>query len=365
MNFHELLNQTYFDNSLQEWLIALGIALFLSLILNFFNKRLIKYLKSYAQKTENDVDDLFAELLHKTNFILLLIFSLYIGSLFLNVNESIIQIRKNILITCLLLQIGFWGSGLISYFTDRRINKESFLSGSKVTQIRVVRFIGKLFLWITIVLLVIDNLGFNITTLITGIGIGGIAITLAVQNVLSDIIASISIILDKPFEVGDYIIVDNLEGDVERIGLKTTRVRSISGEQLVFSNNDLLQSRIKNYKRMNKRRILFNLGVTYKTPHEKLEKIPDIVKKLIDEAPRAQFDRAFFKEYADSSLNYEIVYYVSSSSYLDYAKLHEQINLMIFKRFNEEGIEFAYPTQTVYLNKLQSSENIQSINTED
>ena len=349
---------------MQEWLIALGIALFLSLILNLFNKRLINYLKSYAQKTENDIDDLFAELLHKTNFILILIFSLYIGSLYLNVNESIIQIRRNILIICLLLQVGLWGSGLISYFTDRKINKESFTTGSKVTQIRVVGFIGKLLLWITIVLLVIDNLGFNITTLITGLGIGGIAIALAIQNVLGDIIASLSIILDKPFEVGDFIIVDDLEGDVESIGLKTTRVRSISGEQLVFSNNDLLQSRIKNYKRMNKRRILFNLGVTYETPHEKLEKIPEIVKELIDQVPRAQFDRTFFKEYADFSLNYEIVYYVLSSNYLDYAKVHEQINLLIFKKFNEEGIEFAYPTQTVHLNKLQSSENRQSTNTE-
>lgn len=354
MNFNELLNQIYFGNSLQSWLIALGIALFLSLILNLFNKRLIKHLKSFAEKTENDVDDLFAELLHKTNFILILIFSLYIGTLFLNLNESIIQIRKNIIIICLLLQVGLWGSGLISYFTDRRINKESFSSGSKVTQIRVIGFIGKLFLWITIVLLVIDNLGFNITTLITGLGIGGIAVALAIQNVLGDLIASLSIILDKPFEVGDYIIVDNLEGDVESIGLKTTRVRSISGEQLVFSNNDLLQSRIKNYKRMDKRRILFNIGVTYDTPHEKLEQIPRIIKELIDDIPRAQFDRAFFREYGDFSLNFEIVYYVLSSTYLDYAKVHEQINLIIFKKFAEEGIEFAYPTQTLYFHRESS-----------
>lgn len=355
MNINEIINQIYLGNSVKNWLIALGLAILLSLILNSLNRLFIKYFKSFAQKTKNDIDDLIAELLEKTSFVLLLIVSLYIGSLFLNVNESISQIRKNIVIISLLLQVGFWGSSFITHFVNRKISKEGFTTGSKVTQLKTIGLLGKTVLWITIVLLMIDNLGFNVTTLITGLGIGGIAIALAVQNVLGDLIASLSIILDKPFEVGDFIIVDDLMGNVEEIGLKTTRVKSISGEQLIFSNNDLLQSRIKNYKRMNERRILFNLGVTYNTPHEKLVRIPEIIKEIIDLEPLTRFDRAFFQEYGDFSLNYEIVYYVLSPDYSDYMDAQQKINLAIFKRFQEADIEFAYPTQTLFLNNTDDS----------
>ena len=350
INLQEILKQVYFDNSVERWLLAFGVALALSLILSILNKQLIRHFKSYANRTHTDFDDLLVELLRKTSLILLVVFSLYIGSQFLHVNDTILQIRKSIIIIAIIVQFGFWCNGFISYYINKKANREAFRTGSKATQLKAIGFVIQVVIWIIVIILIISNLGFNVTTLITGLGIGGIAVALALQNVLSDVIASMSIILDKPFEVGDFIVVDELRGDVEDIGLKTTRVRSISGEQLIFSNNDLLQSRIKNYKRMNERRILFNLGVVYETPYEKLEKIPDLLNEIITEEPKTMFERAHFNSYGDFSLNFEIVYYVQSPNYIDYMNAQQSINMTIFKRFQEEGIEFAYPTQTLFVN---------------
>ena len=353
-NLQEILKLVYYDNSVERWLLAFGIAIVLSIVLSIINKQLIRHFKSYAQRTHTDFDDLLVELLSKTSLILLFVFSLYIGSLFLNVNETILQIRRTIIIIAIIVQIGFWCNGFVSYYINRKASKEAYRTGAKVTQIKAIGFVIQVVVWIIVFIFIISNLGFNVTTLITGLGIGGIAVALALQNVLSDVIASMSIILDKPFEVGDFIVVGDLRGDVEDIGLKTTRVRSLSGEQLIFSNNDLLQSRIKNYKRMNDRRILFTLGVVYETPYEKLEKIPEILNEIITEEPKTRFDRAHFYSYGDFSLNFEIVYYVLSPDYSDYMNAQQSINLAIFKRFNEEGIEFAYPTQTLIVNKADS-----------
>jgi len=182
-------------------------------------------------------------------------------------------------------------------------------------------------------------------------------VALAVQNILSDLLASLSIVLDKPFMVGDYVVVDTLSGTVQHIGLKTTRIRSLSGEQLIFSNNDLLKSRIRNYKRMDERRIVFGFGVIYQTPVEKLMLIKNQVAEIIEKQEHARLDRVHFKEYGDSSLNFEVVYFVDSPEYVLYMDIQENINLAIFRRFAEEGIEFAYPTRTIYVQRAQAGDN--------
>ena len=345
-----ILQQVYFNNTVEQWLIVIGVVVVLSFVLFFLNNLFIKRFKKFAGETDTDLDDLLAELLSKTSLFLLTLISLYVGSLFLNVNETMAIVRRSIIVITVFLQVAFWCGGLISYYVNKRILRDDLETGSRVTQLKAIGFVAKTFVWAVIVLLIVSNLGFNVTTLITGLGIGGIAVALAIQNVLGDVIASLSIILDKPFEVGDFIVVDDLRGNVENIGLKTTRVRSLSGEQLIFSNNDLLQSRVKNYKRMNDRRILFTLGVVYDTPYEKLEKIPDILNEVITLEHRTRFDRAHFYSYGDFSLNFEIVYYVISPDYTDYMNAQQSINLAIFKRFKEEGIEFAYPTQTLFVN---------------
>lgn len=234
---------------------------------------------------------------------------------------------------------------------------------SSATTITFLGLCARLILWLIVLLLILDNLGVNITGLVAGLGIGGIAVALAVQNILGDLLASLSIVLDKPFVIGDFVVVDSLSGTIEHVGLKTTRIRSLSGEQLIFSNNDLLKSRIRNYKRMQERRIVFSFGVVYQTPLEKLKIIKKIVTDIITAQENARLDRVHFKEYGDSSLNFEIVYFIAKPDFGLYMDVQEAINLEIFRRFQEESIEFAYPTQTLYIQKdaTEIVETIRSI----
>lgn len=349
MNIQEILSWIYLGNSVETWLWALGAACVLAFVFNFIMKRLVKSFSSFAEKTETDFDDLVSALLKKTSIVLILIFSVYIVTFFLDLTQQIREFRKSVIIICVFVQVGFWGGGFIDYYVSKKLAGVGTKAGSTVTHIKSLGFLVKLVLWVVLGILTIDNLGFDPTAIIAGLGVGGIAVALALQNVLGDLIASLSIILDKPFEVGDYVVIDNISGDVEHIGLKTTRIRSLSGEQIVLSNNDLLQSRIKNYKRMNNRRILFSLGVVYETSYDKLRRIPELLKEIIDSEPKARFARAHFNSYGDFALNYDIVYFVRTPSFDDYMDIQQNVNLKIFKRFSEEGIEFAYPTRKIFL----------------
>ena len=196
-----------------------------------------------------------------------------------------------------------------------------------------------------------DNLGFKISTVIAGLGIGGVAVGLASQAILKDLFSYFSIIFDRPFEVGDFIIIGEYLGSVEHIGAKTTRIRSLSGEQLIFSNTDLTDSRVRNYKRMEKRRVLFRLGVVYQTSLKQLKEIPGIIETVIKNVNDTIFDRAHFLSYGDFSLVFEIVYYVIGADYNKYMDIQQQINFAIKEEFERKGIEFAYPTQTLFVQK--------------
>lgn len=206
----------------------------------------------------------------------------------------------------------------------------------------------------------LDQLNFNITALVAGLGVGGVAVALAVQNILGDLFASLSIVLDKPFVVGDFIVVDNLRGTVERVGIKTTRVRSLDGELMVFSNTDLLKSRIRNFKRMSDRRVEFTLGVTYGTPLDKLRRIPQWLREIVKAQPKTRFDRAHFKQYGEWALVFEVVYYVLDSDYSVYMDVQQAINLALFERLEREGVEFAEPTHTVRVKPGRALEAIEA-----
>ncbi len=209
--------------------------------------------------------------------------------------------------------------------------------------------IGQVVLWLTGVLFFLSNLGIDITTLVTGLGIGGIAVALAAQSLLGDIFSSFVIAVDKPFAVSDFIVLGDLSGTVEHIGLKTTRIRSLSGELIIVGNSDLTSARVKNYRKMKTRRICFKIGVTYDTPVEKLKKLPELFKQAILAAPKTIFERAHFLEFGASSLNYEIIYFVEDREFLSYAEAQEAINLTILDEFAKLGVDMAFPTQTVYL----------------
>ncbi|NLI55091.1 MAG: mechanosensitive ion channel family protein, partial [Clostridiales bacterium] len=212
--------------------------------------------------------------------------------------------------------------------------------------------IAKILIWALALILFLDNIGVKITSLVTGLGIGGVAIAFAAQNVLTDIFCFFTIFFDKPFELGDFIIAGDHMGTVEHIGVKTTRLRALGGEQLVVSNADLTGSRIRNFKTMQQRRVLFTLGVTYNTPSEKLRKIPEMIKQVVEETENATFSRAHFAAYGAYSLNIEIVYYVLTSDYDQYMDINQRINFGIMEGFERLGVSFAFPTTTVQVESV-------------
>jgi small-conductance mechanosensitive channel len=266
-------------------------------------------------------------------------------------SETFGLVIGRLLVVGLLVQLGIWAVAGLGRFMALRRERELVEDASAVAAMDIVSFLTRVAVWAIVFLLVLDNLGVNITALVAGLGVGGIAVALAAQNIISDLFASLSIVLDRPFVLGDFLVIDDYYGNVEKVGLKTTRVRSLSGEQLVFSNNDLLSSRIRNYGQMVERRIVFTIGVVYQTPYEKLAELPGIIEDIVVKQDSARFDRAHFQRFGDYSLNFETVYYVESSDYRLYMDIQQAVNLEIFRRFAEEGIEFAYPTQTLFVER--------------
>lgn len=349
----ELFDLTFYGNTVKGWLFSALVVLVLTLLFHRLRGILYKRIGSFAERTETEIDNLLAELIKGTRTFFLFLFSLYIGSLFLTLPDKVSTLLKVVVILAFLLQTAFWGNTILTFWIGQYKERYMREDPSKATAISALGFIGRLILHSIILLVALDNMGIDITTLVAGLGIGGVAVALAVQNILGDLFASLSIILDKPFVIGDFIIVDEFLGTVEHIGLKTTRLRSLSGEQIVFSNSDLLKGRIRNYKRMFERRIVFTIGVTYQTPYEKLAAIPKILQEIVESQELARFDRAHFKAYGPYSLDFEIVYYVKSPDYKVYMDIQQAINLAIYRRFEEEGIEFAYPTQTLYVARME------------
>jgi small-conductance mechanosensitive channel len=327
-------------------------------VLRIFRRVLSRRITAFAARTETELDDLIVDLLQRTRSFFFLALALYAGSYFLSLPPSTKSLLNSVVIVAFLIQAAIWGNGIISFGVKRYVRERVAEDAASVTTITALGFISRLLLWSVILLLALDNLGVDITALVAGLGIGGIAVALAVQNILGDLFASLSIVLDKPFVIGDFIIVGDFLGSVEHIGLKTTRIRSLSGEQLVFTNSDLLQSRIRNYKRMARRRIVFSFGVIYQTSYETLAAIPVMVREIIEAQQQTRFDRAHFKAYGNSSLDFEVVYYVENPDFNVYMDIQQAINLAIFRRFQEENIEFAYPTQTLYIEKSTSSATV-------
>lgn len=250
----------------------------------------------------------------------------------------------------LIFQIALWANRLISISLDRAFERSRDSNPSGATHLMVAGLVGRIVLWSIAILVTLDNLGFNITTLMASLGIGGIAVALAVQNILGDIFSSVSIALDKPFVIGDFIVVDSYMGTVEYVGLKTTRIRSLGGEQIIFSNTELLKNRIRNYKRMQERRVLFEFGIAYETSLENIERIPKMVEEIISSHKLdTRFDRAHFKSYGESALQFEVVYHVLTANYNEYMDIQQSINFALLKRFRDYGIAFAYPTRTLYV----------------
>lgn len=356
-----LFARDLFGTSLQMWLLLsitwIGLSLLLIGARNVLGRRYTKF----TGRTRFVVDTMVAKTLQKTKTLFLIVLALWIGAQVLQMPPSIRRVLNHILLLALLLQIGLWGGTFITLYVQSYQEERYEIDASTVTSVQALGFIGHLLLWSVLLLVALDNFGVDITALIAGLGIGGIAVALALQNVLSDLFASLSIVLDKPFVVGDFLIIDDYLGTVENIGLKTTRLRSLSGEQLVFSNSDLLNSRIRNYKKMQERRAVFTVGVTYQTPHQKLQMIPNLLQEAVESQDPVRFDRAHFKEFGDSALIFEVVYFVLEPDYNLYMDVQQGINLRIVEQFEKHEIEIAYPTRSVFVE--QSGANGSPANT--
>jgi small-conductance mechanosensitive channel len=343
------LSNTFYGNEVRTWLIALGIGIGTLLVLRAVEQVLIVRIERLTRKTHTIIDDLVVGALRRTKLLFLFVISSFVGTLSLTLPAEVRGILWKVTILAAIVQAGIWISTALTIWLENYRKAEDD-GGNRMTM-NALSFLGRIVLWATVLLLILDNLGVDVTALVAGLGIGGVAIALAVQNVLGDLFASLSIVLDKPFVLGDFIVIGDLAGSVEHIGIKTTRIRSISGEQLVFSNADLLGSRIRNFGRMERRRVVFSIGVTYQTPVDKLERIPALIRSAVEAQEQVRFDRSHFSSYGDFSLNFETVYFVESSDYAKHMDILQAVNLRIFRSFADEGIEFAYPTQTLILEK--------------
>jgi small-conductance mechanosensitive channel len=342
------VTRVFYGNTTGEYLTAGAIALGF-LVLAAAIRGLLRRRFAHAHETANEWDDLGLDLALRTRLSLLLLPAIYLGARALEVAPVQWRFIRHAATISIIAQGALWASAVVDFWLKRYQRNRVAVEPEAVTTINAFRVAIIAGIWVVAVLSAIANLGFDITALITGLGIGGVAIALATQNILGDIFASLSIVIDKPFVVGDFIVVDTASGTVENIGLKTTRIRSISGEQLIIGNGDLLKSRIRNFKRMWERRVVFRLGVVYQTPAAVLEQLPGIIRSVIEAQPKTRVDRVHFVNLGESALEFEAVYFMTVSDYLAYADTQQAINLGIIRAFQTSEVEFAYPTRTLFV----------------
>lgn len=354
----EFLNQSFYSNTVYDYIVAVGIFIVGIIILKIFKRIILSRLKKWSEKTVTTIDDFLVKEIEKAVVPVLYILILYISIKSLTFPTQIITIIDKVFIVLATFFFIRVITSTIKYSLNSYIKRktpEEEDAERRLKQINGITLIISIVIWSVGLVFLLDNLGFEVSTVIAGLGIGGIAIALAAQAILGDLFSYFVIFFDRPFEIGDFVILPNeFMGTIEYIGIKTTRIRSLSGEQIVVANTDLTNSRIRNYKRMERRRVVFKLGVIYQTTSKQLAEIATIVKTIIENQSDTTFDRGHFQSYGDFSLNFEFVYYVLSGDYNKYMDTQQAINLKIYEEFEKRGIEFAYPTQTLFVSKNAS-----------
>ncbi len=349
MDNQNFLQIEFLGNTVQDFIIAaIAFVLFLA-ILKLFQTIILKKLKKLALKTKTDIDDTLIEIVNtlKPPFYSFLAF--YFALQFLTLSDIFAKVLQVAILVWVIYQAIIAVQILINYIVRKKIGGEDDEATKSAAQ--MLSGVLKFALWVFGALFVLSNLGVNVSSLIAGLGIGGIAIAFALQNILGDLFSSFSIYFDKPFKIGDFIVLGNQMGSVKKIGIKTTRIQTPQGEELVVSNSELTKSQIRNFGVMEKRRNLHHIGVSYSTPPEKLKNIPKMIKEIIYKQDNAEYSRVHFNNFGDYSLTFQIVYYVLSGDYTVFMDTQQSINLQIIEKFKQEGIEIAFPSQTIYLEK--------------
>jgi small-conductance mechanosensitive channel len=357
--FHDWFHHAViFGNSLRQWSVA-AILLVVAAVAFWFLRRFIRRrLLSAVRSADRTWIEVGLRVLRALKGWFLVLVTLYIASLPLSIPDDVRRFIRSVMTVAFFTQLAIWADIVLAHVIENRARRRLAVDAGSATTLQLLGFCARIVVWVIAVLLAMENLGINVTALMAGLGIGGIAVAFAAQSVLRDLFGSMSIMFDRPFVLGDFIAVGTTMGTIENIGLRTTRLRSLSGEIIVMSNDDLLQSRISNYRQLRDRRSVFVLGVSYDTPYEKLELIPRIVREAIEAQPATRFDRSHFKEYGPTSLVFESVFFYTSPNFNQYMDAQQAINLAIFRRFAEEGIPFATPTTKVVMRDRPSEEDV-------
>jgi small-conductance mechanosensitive channel len=350
----DVVQRLLLGNSLTDWLVAGIVAVAVWSVL-WILRRLIasRYRKDSAAQHSTPIR-LIAYLIGNTTQLLFLGVALYAAQESLTLPDKFQHIVNNIVLILILVQVGLWaGRALRFYLEMKELERgaDRVFAGS----LDIINFIARMLIWSLLILVALDNLGVNITALLAGLGVGGVAVALALQSVLGDLFASLSIALDKPFVVGDSLGIDTFTGKVEHIGIKSTRLRSDTGEQIILSNADILKSRVRNFGRAREQRALATLRVTYETPSDKLQRIPELLENIVREQVNARFERCHLKALGDSALHFELSYFVQQPNLNSLLDLQHAVNLRIIDEFRRLGVEFDFPTQRVILAQPRSA----------
>ncbi len=332
-----VLSQTrFYGNSPAAMMVALGVWIVVVLTLTVAQRVLIRWLERRAASSETEVDNFIAAMLRKTRFLFVVFLAAAIASAMLAMPPRTRLIVEDVGKVALLIQLALWGGELIAGLFRRYLTKAGGIESS--TTAEAIGYVARLILWVLIVLVGLETFGIRVTALVAGLGIGGIAVALAVQNILGDVFAALSILFDKPFAVGDLIEVGNYAGTVMHVGIKSTRLRSVTGEHIILSNGELLKSGIRNFERTGQHRSVLVTRVSPQTPDERLGDIPGIIAGIIEEQPGSIFERSHFKTIADSSYEFETVYYLRTSDYAEFLDAQQAVNLAIVRRFRDAGV---------------------------
>lgn len=347
----DILDLQFLDNPILDWVRAALITTGIFILLRLVKSILIRNMSSITKRTKNNIDDILLRVMEQTRNLFILFVGFLIGIKVLSIPESWHNIFNKIFIIISALQVGLWLGGFINHMTSYR-EKEESIDKKEKTAVHAFGLFGKIIIWTIIALVTVQNVtGMKMDALITSLGIGGIAVGLAIQNILKDIFASLSIFLDKPFLVGDYIVVGETGGTVENIGLKSTRVKTLLGDEVIFSNSNLLESRIHNYRKMERRMVIEKIGVSTDTPHDILKSLPALFKKIVEKQENATYGRANLSGLGAYTFDFELIYHIESADYSLYMDTKEAIYLEIIKQLQERNVGMPYPTQAVIVNK--------------
>lgn len=330
------------------WLLGTGVTIISYILILGCKLLLSTKIARFVNNTRNKWDDVVVYTLEKTTQFFMVSSAIYCGVKFVKATLAVNIWSDRVYFIILMWQIAIWAYHLLDKYISSAFNKKMQRNRAAASSISLIQFLARMLLFSIIFLFTLSNLGIKITTIVAGLGVGGIAVALALQKILGDLFASLSIVLDKPFVVGDFIIIDQYLGEVEKIGLKTTRIRSLSGEQIIFSNSDLLAARIRNYKRMHERRVPFVISLPLSTPSEKVKIAVSLIQAIVRTKRNIRFERCHFMKIT-STLDIETIYWVLSDDFDIYMDIHQDILYDIKTAFDAENITFAYPTQTVHV----------------